>query len=280
MKIIRKITIILFYVILLLSPALMAQNTGDQPSGITEAEDIQGLAETDNPSARKLFDEAGEYYRLGKWDYAAANYIKIIKSGIENHIIFYNLGNCYFRMKKIGPAMLAWEKALKLNPGDIQIEQNIAFASRMIADKFEEPERHFLAALFSGIVSLFSVNGWFIITIIFTWLGGTAFFIFQTTSKRVLKRVVMYLVIVFILFIFTTGILTYISYNKIESENYGIILAPSVQVRSGPGNNNPVLFVLHEGVKVNVESEQGEWTRISVPNGFNGWINKRTFGLI
>jgi uncharacterized protein YraI len=77
-----------------------------------------------------------------------------------------------------------------------------------------------------------------------------------------------------------SGIFTAAGYYSLKYDKQGILLSPAVQVRSGPGTNNPILFVLHEATKVRVEGEQPGWLHISVPNGYNGWLPAQTVGII
>ena len=49
---------------------------------------------------------------------------------------------------------------------------------------------------------------------------------------------------------------------------------PSVTIRSSPDENGTELFVIHEGTKVWVTDEVGEWLKIKIADGNNGWLKK------
>jgi len=227
-----------------------------------------------------LFKAAVEDYRKGQYSTAADKFLKIYRDGIQNHILLYNLGNCYYRMNKIGHAVLMWEKALKLEPNDEATRQNLEFASRKLQDKFEPGQQHFIGAILSGIASMLDADGWTILTIIIFWITGILFFIFQTTKKHTLKRVAMYLSALLLLLTIISVAFTAAGYNELRNEQYAVLLADKIQVKSGPSTNNPTLFILHEGVKMKIEGEQDNWMRISLPNGYNGWIPADSIGII
>jgi hypothetical protein len=227
-----------------------------------------------------VFKTAGEDYRQGRYEDAAANYLRVYRVGINNHILFYNLGNCYFKLNKIGLAMLMWEKGLKLEPSDPLLKENVEFASKRLYDKFEAEETHFLGAVLGAMAGIFNVNGWAITAIIFFWAFGISLFIVQKTEKSTVRRISGYLAALFIFLFIISTVFMIAGFYTIKYEKEGVLLVQVVQVRSGPGTNNPILFILHEGSKVKIEGEQPNWLHISLPNGYNGWIFARTVGVI
>lgn len=272
--------------ILFILPLHAGQQAGDVQNniGTTASQDLQGNTtngiKTDSASLTALFRAAGDDYRQSRYDAAASKYLMIYRSGINNHVLFYNLGNCYYRLNKLGPAMLMWEKGLKLEPKDPLLKTNIEFASKRLYDKFETEEQHFLGAVLGAVAGIFSLDGWTLVTIILFWFSGIAVVFIQLTKRPHIKRIMGYFAMLFILLFLVSGIFTAAGYYSMKYDKEGILLAPAVQVRSGPGTNNPILFVLHEATKVRIEGEQPGWLHISVPNGYNGWLPAETVGII
>jgi tetratricopeptide (TPR) repeat protein len=250
-------------------------------SGLSSpALDATDINKNNSSSIAALFKDAGDDYRQSRYDDSAAKYLMIYRSGINNHIVFYNLGNCYYRLNKPGLAMLMWEKGLKLAPNHPLLKANVAFASGRLYDKFEAEDQHFLGAVLQAIAGIFNADGWTLMTIILFWLSGAALAFVQLTKRSVIKRISSYFTALFILLFLVSGIITAAGYYSLKYDKQGILLSPAVQVRSGPGTNNPILFVLHEATKVRIEGEQPGWLHISVPNGYNGWLPSQTVGII
>ncbi len=64
---------------------------------------------------------------------------------------------------------------------------------------------------------------------------------------------------------------------KIYDDNYrkqGVIVDQKVDVRSGPGADNITIFTIHEGTKVQVRGSSNGWYQVSLPNGWNGWLEQ------
>ena len=68
--------------------------------------------------------------------------------------------------------------------------------------------------------------------------------------------------------------------NNIENDNYAIIFTPKVDVMSEPKDNGSRLFVIHDGLKVDIISENNEWFEIKLANGAIGWIKKEDCKVI
>ncbi len=264
----------LIFLLILGSGAVYSQGTAGSSSDAidTSVENKQVIDE--------LFRHAAEDYRRGNWSEAARKYNEIYSRGISNHVVFHNLGNCYFRMNNLGMAILAWEKGLRLKPGDKQLLQNLNYASKRVVDKFEEPEQQFFSAVLSGIGSLFTNSGWVIFTIVNLWIAGILLFLLQLNTERIPRRITIYLFVFFFMACLFSGAVAIVKHKSFADEEYAIVLASEARIRSGPAVNNPVLFILHEGVKVKVEGSSGNWLRISVPNGYNGWLKKDRVGII
>jgi len=69
-------------------------------------------------------------------------------------------------------------------------------------------------------------------------------------------------------------------YSIINNNKEAIIFAPSVTAKSSPDANSTDLFVIHEGIKVKVIDNVGEWSEIKIANGSKGWVNTSVFKVI
>ena len=49
-------------------------------------------------------------------------------------------------------------------------------------------------------------------------------------------------------------------------------MTPTITVKSSPSISSVDLFVLHEGSKVKILDNTGEWEKIKIANGSIGWI--------
>ena len=63
--------------------------------------------------------EAEEAYAKEDYTQAIELYESVLKSYGESAMVYYNLGNAYYKAGKVAPAILNYERALLLNPGDV-----------------------------------------------------------------------------------------------------------------------------------------------------------------
>ena len=63
-----------------------------------------------------------------------------------------------------------------------------------------------------------------------------------------------------------------IGYSLTDSHNDAVVVVPSVDAHSGPGNDYLTEFKLHAGAEINVLEERKNWVRISLPGDLQGWL--------
>ena len=91
------------------------------------------------------FQKANNLYQKNSFDSAAKIYEKIISEEYFSVEVYFNLGNCYYKMNKTAKAILNYERALKLKPNDEDILFNIKVAQLKVVDKIETvPEIFYL----------------------------------------------------------------------------------------------------------------------------------------
>ncbi|TEB41152.1 tetratricopeptide repeat protein, partial [Flavobacterium circumlabens] len=89
--------------------------------------------------AQSSFEKGNDFYQNGKYQQAIAEYENIIKEDQQQSAeLYYNLGNCYYKLNKVAPSIYNYEKALVLKPGDPQTLNNLKFAKKLTIDEIKE----------------------------------------------------------------------------------------------------------------------------------------------
>ncbi len=226
-------------------------------------------------SVDELFKLANEKYKTGNYQEAIQIYNSILKKGIKNGYIYYNLGNAYFKNKELGKAILNYERAKIYLPDDKDVNYNLKYASLMRIDKFKKNAPNPFTVIIMFIYNMFSVNTLFVfvyllLLVIIGFYFVKWFWKNNITLNNILYKIFPYTIGLFIFFLFLLSVKIYIT----ETSSYAIILKKEIDVKSGPGKEYTVMFNLHEGTKVSVKKYSGNWMFISTPNGFSGWIEK------
>jgi tetratricopeptide (TPR) repeat protein len=241
---------------------------------------IFGRVEISAYTPKDSFKKGNELFNAGQYQGAAEIYNTLLDSGYHESEIYYNLANTYFRMDKIPLAILNYERARKLNPGDDDINFNLKLANLRIVDKFEAVPKLFIYEWYEKTVRLFYSGVWGYIAVISSWVFFiTLIFLFYSRLANVRKFMVT-LAFISLLLLVVSGILGYKAYQFENATNEAIIFNPSVYVKSAPDPGSTDLFILHDGTKVIITESIDNWIQIRVENGDIGWIKQNEVEII
>src|ERR1041385_1642654 len=134
------------------------------------------------------FEQANQLYRNGDVQKSAQMYEQIIKNGYESSILYYNLGNAYFKSNNIPSAILNYERAKRLAPHDEDVAYNLRLANLRVIDKIEPIPQLFLVEWWRTVTNLLSADGWSTVMIIALWCAAVSGAIFILARSYILQR--------------------------------------------------------------------------------------------
>jgi tetratricopeptide (TPR) repeat protein len=223
------------------------------------------------------FEQANTFYRNGDYRKAAEMYEQVSRNGYESPALYYNLGNAYFKLQNISSAVLSYERARRLAPRDEDILYNLRLANLRVVDKIDPVPQLFLIDWWNAIITQFSAAGWALLGILGLWVAAAAATLFLLARQTVVQRVAFLLASLAVL----VSIGAFVGMAQAErSVTAGIVFTQSIAVKSAPDAQSTELFVLHEGVKVEVLDEVGEWRKIRLADGKVGWLTAGSLQII
>ena len=225
--------------------------------------------------------EADSAYAKNDFATAVELYESILQNGDESAAIYYNLGNSYYKMDNIAKAVLNYERALLLTPGDSDIRFNLELAQSKTVDKVTPMSEMFFITWIRSLTDMQSEKGWARTGIIAFILTILALVLFIFGKQVALKKIGFSAAIV--CFILTILANVFASDQKSELLNHGnaIIMTPSVTVKSTPNESGTDLFILHEGHKVKIkDNTMKEWKEIQLEDGNVGWVPTSVIEII
>jgi len=226
------------------------------------------------------FEQANGLYRSGSYEKAAELYEQILKNGYESPALYYNLGNAYFKVQNIPAAILSYERAKRLAPHDEDILYNLRLANLRVVDKIEPLPQLFVFEWWGSFVALLPSERWAVVGILALWIaviGGAAYWVVRGELIRRISFFISVLMIVLTCVAFASGMQRYHAEQNAAS---AIVFAQSVSVKSAPDAQSTDLFVLHEGVKVDVMDTVGDWKKVRLADGKEGWVMISSIQLI
>lgn len=174
------------------------------------------------------------------------------------------MGNAYYKDNHYAEAILNYERALLLSPGDEDVRFNLDMAKSHITDKIEPVETFFLTMWFHSVRDSLSSNAWAVVGIVSFLLIIVCLFLYFFTRIVVLKKIGFFLGLILVLVTIIANNFAFSLKDKLTDREEAIIFAPTITVKSSPADSGTDLFILHEGTKVSVLSTVGEWSEIKI----------------
>ena len=223
-------------------------------------------------SADERFEQANEAYNEGLYDQAMAGYQNIEAEGLESSVLYYNMGNTYYKMKDYPHAILYYEKALKLDPSDEDTRVNLEIANLAVVDKITPIPQSFLERWWNTLRSSFSADGWAWLSVAFFALLLACLFAFLMSRRMAFRKLGFFVGVVALLCLAFSVAFAIESQRAMTRQDQAIVMTPTVTAKSSPSDQSVDLFVLHEGTKVRVLDSARDWNKIRIADGSVGWL--------
>ena len=221
---------------------------------------------------KSMLSEANQKYAAGNYKEAAEVYEQILASGKESAQVYFNLGNAYFKNGDRIRAILNYERAKLLAPRNEDIDFNLRIANQYVVDNIEQLPRPFYSRWWSSIGNLNSADGWARISVagflLFLVLLGNYFF----SRHPVIRKLAFYTAVFAGIVVITSFLQSYRQYHQIKDRRTALIQCARVTVKSSPSATGTDLFLIHEGLKVEITDQLDRWREIELADGNKGWV--------
>lgn len=215
---------------------------------------------------------ADDEYAKGNYQQAIKDYQEILKTGVSSEI-YYNLGNAYYRTDNITQALLAYERALQLSPGDNDIRFNLQYARSKTIDKITPETEMFFVTWYNSLVNFTSVDRWANTAIVSIVMALLLILVFLFAPQMWARKSGFYGSAVFLLLFVFANLFAFQQKHELETKQGAIVIAPTVNVKKTPAASGTDVFVIHEGTRVDI-TDRGikQWRGIKLADGREGWL--------
>jgi len=215
------------------------------------------------PLSAQQVSSADDLYRSGRFAEALLAYENELKNYPNDPFVYYNIGNCYFKMGSAGLAAANYYRAFKLNPRDEDIRHNLSMALAVGGERlYSEDIPPVLHKMFFYL-SYDELKG---LTYVLFWLWGLF------CAYWILKRKGFKAVILLGLVLCVVGG-WFLARRNLELQTLAVVAAPVAELRSGPGKNFPASANIAQGYLVTVEDKKDKWYEVVVKSqGISGWV--------
>ena len=228
-----------------------------------------------------FFEEGNRLYQEGDFAGAVELYERILESGVESGELHYNLGNAWFRLGEIGPAVLHYERARRMMPRDDDLRANLELARSLTVDEITPLPGFWLLRVARWWVDLLS-RPVLLAVVTLTWLTAMGALIVAVAGRseslvawsRRVAAAAGGLTLVFGLSLMAREI-------GVGRPDEAVIMAEAAAVHSAPSDDRALLiFTVHEGTRVRVERRSDAWVEIVLEDGRVGWVRSGQLVLI
>ena len=211
-------------------------------------------------------------YAKGNYQQAIKDYQEILKTGVSSEI-YYNLGNAYYRTDNITQALLAYERALQLSPGDNDIRFNLQYARSKTIDKITPETEMFFVTWYNSLVNFTRVDRWANTAIVSIVMALLLILVFLFAPQMWARKSGFYGSAVFLLLFAFANLFAFQQKHELETKQGAIVIAPTVNVKKTPAASGTDVFVIHEGTRVDI-TDRGmkQWRGIKLADGREGWL--------
>lgn len=276
----NRVYLFLLAMLPMLAFAQSAEQAIPADSSLVSADEGVPVAVPEDAMAGVSKQAADSAYVAGDYHTAIRQYESLLQAGVSAEV-YYNLGNSYFKVDDIARAILNYERALLMSPGNADIRANLGIARAKTVDKVVPQPELFFVDWYLSLRAVMSVDGWAVVGILtfLLFLAGMGLYFFVSGVR--LRKIGFYVAMVSVCLCLLSNLFAFQQKDIMQRHDKAIILTPSVTVRSTPSESGTGLFILHEGHKVSIkDASMREWREIMIEDGKVGWVKLSDIGII
>ena len=231
--------------------------------------------------ADSLWNQAVKDYTEENYQEALAGFTALEADGYVSRELYYNIGNCYYKLgNSLGQSILYYERALKLDPSYEDAQVNLAIAREYTLDRIDEVPEFILLTWIKAFRDTVSSDAWAWIALALFLVTAVMVLLFRFGGSPALRKTAFALAVAALLMTIISAVFAFNLRSALESDGEAVVTVPVSSVKSSPGSTDQSLFILHEGTKVAVMDSLGEWYRIELSDGRQGWLEAEDVEII
>ena len=231
--------------------------------------------------ADSLWNQAVKDYTEENYQAALDCFSALEAEGYVSRELYYNIGNCYYKLGNcLGQSILYYERALKLDPSYEDAQVNLAIAREYTLDRIDEVPEFILLTWIKAFRDTMSSDAWAWIALALFLVTAVMVLLFRFGGSPAVRKTAFAMAIIALAFMIISAVFAFNLRSELESEDGAVVTVPVSSVKSSPGSTDQSLFILHEGTRISVLESLGEWYRIELSDGRQGWLEAEDVEII
>lgn len=223
-------------------------------------------------TSTEMIARAASAYDNGQYEESIRCYEMLCEAYGTSPVLFYNLGNAYFKTNDFAHAILNYERCLLYDPANADAQHNLELARMKCVDKIDSIDPIIFEVWSNAVRDLQDCDAWGRFAIAFFIVFIICVFCYFFLRKVALRKAGFYGSIVALILSLVGVYYANAQHDRLAVRDYAIVMEPSVTVRSSPAESGTQLFTIHEGLKVKVCSTVSDWSEVELSDGHKGWM--------
>lgn len=233
-----------------------------------------------------------EAYNAKEYAQAVEAFESVVANDYASAEVYYNLANAYFKLGQqattsrpfaggeLGRAVLNYERALKLDPTLDDARYNLDIAKDYTNDTEAVPES-FIARLWHSMAGAMTTNGWVTLSLSSLFVTVVLVLFYLLNGAILVRKVAFFVAIATVsLFILATA-LSLTQLKAATTSSRAVILTnDTTPVHASPDSASKIIREPSQGVTVEIERSQGEWSEVRFADGEKGWVRSTNVEII
>ncbi|MDY4558192.1 MAG: tetratricopeptide repeat protein [Alloprevotella sp.] len=231
---------------------------------------------------------ADQAYQHKNYVEAVRSYEACLKQDEKSHTLTdkqradlqYNLGNAYYRQQRFAHAVLAYRRALQLNPAHTDAAFNLQLTTTKLTDHFDAPSEMFFVSCTKRFIYSQSAATWGICAllalIVTLSVGMCCLFPWKLWLRRTALTVACLAGSCAIAF----ECFAHLQKNRLTDNRLAVVMQTTI-VRNSPSATAKEIRELHEGTTVTVkEIFKDQWLQVQLPDGTEAYVTKEKLAFV
>lgn len=238
--------------------------------------------------AQQLWRAGNSAYAAAEYDMAIDCYKAILEMGYESDVLYYNLGNAYFKRGEsnvatdgvtafcsgeLGYAILNYERALKLNPAMEDAQYNLKHANKLLTNVPKPVPQNFVTNIWRSMSGIAGSNTWAVVSLVMFGATLALVLVYLLVGRIGLRKLSFFgAIVTLLIFIVTTAFAITQRSWQLDDSRAIIVYNGEANIHPEPNKSSPKIRSYTQGIAVEVLSGDSEWSEVRFADGEKGWI--------
>jgi tetratricopeptide (TPR) repeat protein len=241
-----------------------------------------GSARADSLS--DTFTRGNAAYARSDYQSAIHEYETLIESGVADVSVSHNLASAYGSLGQYGQAIRYFERALREGPGDDAAERGLRLARELLGERQAKERGEAIVAerppLSSAVFAAVSEDALALLLLVSSFVFGAALLLLLVARAEAQRIGLGIGVAAGLLFILVSSFGLWAKADFGAPGARAVVITEHAPVREGPDTAARLSSELNEGESVRILAKEGDFARIRLARGGEGYALKSALGEI